>query len=475
MKKMNRILSALTAGAVMLSLISGCSDSELDDFLADDESGYSEAADISSEQETTSSDAQRGTGLEEISITGTPDADPDKQIVKSRAPIKQVRGINVKGEQLSDDFYFYRALLSSQYKQAYDQIYAMLYRGVSTFDMNVAVSANDISDIVYSVYYDHPELFWVDSSLTYYYNGNGQVTSLTVNFNGTANDLKTAQKYFESAVSNLLLKASTLDTDIEKVKYVHDYLTNTINYVSNSAYNQSAYSALVLGQTVCAGYAHAFQYCMQKLGIPAAYIVGHAGESHAWNLLKLDGEYYNMDVTWDDPIGNPATTYYYDYFNVTDSVLNRDHSRYEISAALPAANGTKYSYASWYGSGNFGSDFSDFGAIDGVIPSEYNGNTTAPAATTAATTTTAAKTTSAEIDYGDISYDNNDYSDSYDDDWDWDWGDDDDDWGDWDEWDDFDWDDFWGDDWDDEDFSDWWGDDEYLSDFDWGFGNDCWD
>ena len=48
---------------------------------------------------------------------------------------------------------------------------------------------------------------------------------------------------------------------------------------------------------VCAGYAHAFQYCMQKLGIPAAYIVGYAGEAHAWNLLQLGGEYYCMDVT----------------------------------------------------------------------------------------------------------------------------------------------------------------------------------
>ena len=87
---------------------------------------------------------------------------------------------------------------------------------------------------------------------------------------------------------------------------MHDYLTNTIQYVSGSLYNQSAYSAIVNGKTVCAGYAHAFQYCMQKLGIPAAYIVGYAkGEAHAWNILCLDGEYYGMDVTWDDPIGNP--------------------------------------------------------------------------------------------------------------------------------------------------------------------------
>lgn len=93
-----------------------------------------------------------------------------------------------------------------------------------------------------------------------------------------------------------------------------------------------AYSAIVNGKTVYAGY---------------------AGEAHAWNLLQLDGEYYNMDVTWDYPIGNPATTYYHDYFNVTDQQLSRDHTRDAISAQLPVAYGTRYSFGSYFG------DFSD--------------------------------------------------------------------------------------------------------------------
>ena len=58
---------------------------------------------------------------------------------------------------------------------------------------------------------------------------------------------------YESAVSKVLTKANTFSTDIEKVKYVHDYLTNINNYVSGSPLNQSAYSALVLGKTVCKG------------------------------------------------------------------------------------------------------------------------------------------------------------------------------------------------------------------------------
>lgn len=312
-----------------------------------------------------------GTGLAAIEITALQDPDPDRQILHRRTPVRQIRGVDVNGNTLSNDFYFYRNLLSGTYKQAYDQIYYALYNSINNLNMSVAVNSDDIADIVYSIYYDHPELFLVDSSLTYYMNGSGIVTSLTVNFNGTANDLERSKQLFESTIAPLISLASSLPDDAQKVKLVHDYLTNTIQYVSGSEYNQSAYSAIVNGKSVCAGYAHAFQYCMQKLGIPAAYIIGYAGEAHAWNLLLLDGEYYNMDVTWDDPIGNPATTYYYDYFNVTDSQLSKDHTRDAISAKLPAACGTRYSFGSYFGGSAYGSDFSglDYSA---AIPSDYN-------------------------------------------------------------------------------------------------------
>ena len=354
---------ATAAAAVMLA---GCSS---------DVSDYPKVTVDSSSSENSSfvekSELSYGTGLQEISITAKQDPDPNRQITRRRTPVRQIRGVDVNGNTLSNDFYFYRNLLSSTYKQAYDQIYAALHNGVQTINMSVSVKSADIANIVYSVYYDHPELFWVDSSLYYYMNGSGIVTSLTVYFNGTANNLKQSQQNFEKAIAPLINLASSLPEDAQKVKLVHDYLTNTIQYVSGSQYNQSAYSAIVNGQTVCAGYAHAFQYCMQKLGIPAAYIVGYAGEAHAWNLLQLGGEYYCMDVTWDDPLGNPPTTYYYDYFNITDAQISKDHTRDALSAQLPVAAGTRYSFNSYFGGNQYGSDFSglDYSA---TMPSDYN-------------------------------------------------------------------------------------------------------
>ena len=123
----------------------------------------------------------------------------------------------------------------------------------------------------------------------------------------------------------------------KKEKYVHDKLIEKVSYHLGAEMNQSVYSALVNGQTVCAGYARAFQYLMQQLGIPCYYCTGYAGEEHAWNIVALDDGYYNVDVTWDDSDGGR-----YDYFNKTDMDYASSHVRQDLSVYLPPCNGTIY-------------------------------------------------------------------------------------------------------------------------------------
>jgi hypothetical protein len=122
---------------------------------------------------------------------------------------------------------------------------------------------------------------------------------------------------------------------------------------------------------------------MQRLGIPAIVISGWAGESHMWNAVKLYGEYYSMDVTWNDPIGNPANTYYYNYFNITDSTMSRDHRRDDDAAALPTSNGTRYSYANFFGN-RPGSDFKaiSYGSPKTNLPHIYGTGTSTPTTNT---------------------------------------------------------------------------------------------
>ena len=94
-------------------------------------------------------------------------------------------------------------------------------------------------------------------------------------------------------------------SDYEKVKAVHDYLVLNCEY---KYFKDGPYNALFCGSSNCNGYALAFQKIMNELNIPCRY---HTGDVHAWNSVFLDGKWYNIDVTWDDPGGRDVEYLYF--------------------------------------------------------------------------------------------------------------------------------------------------------------------
>lgn len=91
----------------------------------------------------------------------------------------------------------------------------------------------------------------------------------------------------------------------------------------------------------------AYMYVMNKLGIECGYVSGvgsnlYASGPHAWNYLKLDGDYYMVDVTWDDPIGATAEYCGYDYFCITTEEILKDHT-IDDDSIVPYCGGGKYS------------------------------------------------------------------------------------------------------------------------------------
>ena len=160
---------------------------------------------------------------------------------------------------------------------------------------------------------------------------------IDLRFNRTARSLESAKEIFKASARDVLAGAGSLGSSYEKERYIHDSLIDRISYNLGAEMNQSAYSALVNGQTVCAGYARAFQYLLQQLGIPCYYCTGYAGENHAWNIVSLEDGYYNVDTTWDDTEGGK-----YDYFNKTDDDYADTHIRQELAVYLPPCNGQMY-------------------------------------------------------------------------------------------------------------------------------------
>ena len=139
------------------------------------------------------------------------------------------------------------------------------------------------------------------------------------------------------AVKNQILNQIAGKNDIEKMRYIHDYLVDTIEYDQTfgekNIYN--IYGALVSKTCVCEGYAKASQYLLNEAGLENIIITGTATnsdgktENHAWNYVNIDEKWYAIDTTWDDPIivggGKLTNTIRYRYFLKGSSTINKNH------------------------------------------------------------------------------------------------------------------------------------------------------
>ena len=248
-------------------------------------------------------------------------------------------GTGNTGEALDFDavLYPYYEMLTDAERDIYKQIYANASEVKSLFAPVNSITTTELKRAYEAVVNDHPELFYLETSYAVKYDKSGKVVELTLSYYTIVNDLTAAKDKFNSAANSIIAGAQNLETDYEKEKYVHDALVASVMYDDTAAMGQSAYSALVNGKTVCAGYARANQYILQKLGIPCYYCTGYSGQNHAWNIVKLGDGYYNEDITWDDTV--PTT---YNYFNCTDSDFSSSHVRTGMSVNLPKCDSYTY-------------------------------------------------------------------------------------------------------------------------------------
>ena len=102
---------------------------------------------------------------------------------------------------------------------------------------------------------------------------------------------------------------------------------------------------LLNGQSVCAGYTKMYNYLLQKAGLQAMYVSGKVqGQSHAWSLVRVNGQYYYSDVTFGDKEGKELSYLDYTYFLEPLSDMSKDHVLNKSAVKLPSATSTDYEY-----------------------------------------------------------------------------------------------------------------------------------
>lgn len=161
---------------------------------------------------------------------------------------------------------------------------------------------------------------------SYEFEYSGYQNNVTINFIFEYHTTKVEEDYVDSRVTAILkdiIKVSM--NDHQKEKAIHDYIVANVAY-DTTLQKFSAYEGLKNGLTVCSGYAQLAYKMLNESGIEAKIVVGTGnGESHAWNLVKIDNIWYHLDCTWDDPVPDVKGRILYNYFNLSDTQISKDH------------------------------------------------------------------------------------------------------------------------------------------------------
>lgn len=204
-----------------------------------------------------------------------------------------------EGVSTTSGGYYYNSL-NEREREFYTKIYeAIVNRGGTVLE-----EPNDdvIMKIFQCVLNDHPEIFYCDAYLIE--KSILDTATAQVKFKPQYNMSESEQKKYQDQINqyavNCINSIPIGADEYTKVKHVYDYIITHTEYDINSENNQNICSVCVGGRSVCAGYAKTTQYILSQLGIECTLVLGGAPDEHAWNLVRLDGEYYYMDTTWGD-------------------------------------------------------------------------------------------------------------------------------------------------------------------------------
>lgn len=231
-------------------------------------------------------------------------------------------------------------------EEAYDLIYEALMDLSDEIKLSTNLTSDEVFDIRDKVIEDHPEVFYLDYENSKYWT-NGK---LEFSYIDTEENIREKRQKIESKSNYIISKIIKPEmSEFEKELAIHDFLVLNTKYdlknYENDTIPVSSYNVdgiLLKGVGVCEGYAQTFKYLLDKVGIKSI-VVSEPRINHAWNMVKIDGEYYHVDVTWDDPVPDRQGRVLHTYFNTSDRKMLQGKHIWDQNK-YPACTSEKYSY-----------------------------------------------------------------------------------------------------------------------------------
>lgn len=190
------------------------------------------------------------------------------------------------------------------------------------------LEAEDLYNVFFRLRLDHPEIFWVPGYKYKYYPDSPNLIFVP-EYLFEKGKIKEHQKAMKARVDKLVRPAMNLP-EWDKEKYIHDFICENVHYDKlKKPYSHEIIGPLGQGVGVCEGIAKSVKILCDALGIWCIITVcGNNPDKgikyrHTWNIVKIGGKYYHLDATFDNTLGKDEVRY--DYFNLDDKSIFRDH------------------------------------------------------------------------------------------------------------------------------------------------------
>ena len=231
--------------------------------------------------------------------------------------------------------YHYYNQLSDKEKGAYERIYSVISDGGNhVVFKGLGLNTDNVNKILMAFNNDICEFAGLNIVMNwpaYSFQGN-ECTAVTFKYDGKSAEAVEKQKKFDKKVSQIVAEAKKQSTDYGKLKYIHDWLVNNSRWETDES-NSDVYllvrraeGPVLNGKGVCGGYSFAFCHLARELGYECIYIQGNYG-AHAWNMVKVNGQWYNIDVSFDDQDMNGNYQVSYKWFLKGDDYFGTEHIR----------------------------------------------------------------------------------------------------------------------------------------------------
>ena len=213
--------------------------------------------------------------------------------------VEELRQMEVaQSEEGHQEYYF------KQLNEEEQRVYRELLKGIRARekDFYLTLSQDDSIDRCYhAVLKDHPEIFWVHNHEKIYKTtySDSDYCTFTPGYIYTESEISEIQNAMEAGFQEVSSLIPADASDYEKVRIVYTYVIDNTQYQASDD-DQSIAGVFWKKEAVCVGYAGAVQYLLERIGVPCIYVDGStqgSTEGHAWNIVKLDGEYYYVDAT----------------------------------------------------------------------------------------------------------------------------------------------------------------------------------